>query len=275
MIPFIEILRPHNCLIAAIAVIVGATIASEESLDLTILLPGIIAFLICGAGNTINDFFDFNIDKINNPARPLPSKRMSLRFAYFYSIFLFAVGVGLSIFINIYAIIIASVNSFLLYIYPMKVKKYGGICKNILVSYLVASPFLFGGVVVGEPTVVLLLVLIAGLANTSREIIKDIQDHEGDKAFISTLPSSIGITNSAKLASLILLITILISPLPYILNILNLNYIFLVIFSDIIFFFASINLLQNPKQNAKKTQKLIKIGMVIGLTAFLIGDFHF
>jgi 4-hydroxybenzoate polyprenyltransferase len=103
--------------------------------------------------------------------------------------------------------------------------------------------------------------LLAGLANTSREIIKDIQDYEGDKAFIITLPAKLGIEASAKLASLILLLTIALSPLPYFLGILNFNYILVVLPADAFFLWVIPGFLRNPRSSAARTQRLIKLGM--------------
>lgn len=273
MIPHLEILRPHNCLMAAVAVVVGAAIASKEPLGFSIVLAALIVFLVCGAGNAINDYFDFEIDRINNPSRPLSSGRMSLGFAHAYSLALFALGIALSVLINPLALLLAVFNSSLLYLYAMKIKKRGGAGKNFTVSYLVASPFLFGGIAVGEPLVTLLLVLLAGLANTSREIIKDIQDYEGDKAFIATLPSNIGIENAARLASFALFLTIALSPLPYFLGILTFNYILVVVPANTLFLWVILKFLRNPVRNCKSTQRLIKVGMALGLAAFLAGSF--
>lgn len=273
MHPYLEILRPHNCLMAGIAVVVGVVIAAEDPLTPIVYLAALVAFLICGAGNIVNDYFDYEIDKINNPRRPLPSGRMSLDKAFNYALLLFIFGTALGVLINLGAFLLAAFNSYLLYFYAKSIKKRGGAGKNLTVSYLVASPFLFGGIVAGKPFVTVLLVLLAGLANTSREIIKDIQDYEGDKAFIQTLPAKIGIENSAKLASLVLFLTIIVSPLPYFLGILNFNYILVVVPADALFLGVAINFLRNPSSSARSTQKLIKIGMALGLAAFLAGNF--
>jgi len=273
MNPYLEILRPHNCLMAGIAVVVGVVIAAEDPLTPVVYLAALVAFLICGAGNVVNDYFDYEIDKINNPRRPLPSGRLSLDKAYNYALLLFILGVLLGVLINPWAFLLAALNSCLLYLYAKSIKKKGGAGKNITVSYLVASPFLFGGVVAGEPIVTMLLVLLAGIANTSREIIKDIQDYKGDRDFIATLPAKIGIENSAKLASLVLLLTIIVSPLPYYLGVLGFNYILLVVPVDALFLGVAINFLRDPLGSAKGTQRLIKLGMALGLAAFLAGNF--
>lgn len=253
---------------AGIAVIVGAAVASETFFTTDVYLAFMIAFLVCGAGNVINDYFDFEIDRINNPSRPLPSGKISLGAAQLYALGLFAVGVLLSTSINRAALLIAAFNSVLLYVYAWRIKKSGGISKNFTVSYLVASPFLFGGVVVGNASVALLLALLAGLANTGREIIKDIEDLEGDRKFIKTLPVEIGIEKSATLASTFILTAVIISPLPYILGILSINYLAAVALADAIFVYAALKL---RSKRAREAQKLVKLGMLFGLVAFLAG----
>lgn len=254
---------------AGVAVIVGAAIASETFFTTKVYLAFLAAFLVCGAGNVINDYFDFEIDKINNPARPLPSGKISLRAAHFYALGLFAFGILLSIFINKPALLIAAFNSALLYSYAWKIKKSGGIKKNLTVSYLVASPFLFGGVVVGNALVTFLLALLAGLANTGREIIKDIEDLKGDKKFIKTLPMEIGVEKSAVLASAFIGAAVIISPLPYLLGILSANYLPAVALADAIFVYVALKL---KNIEAREAQKLVKLGMFLGLAAFLAGN---
>jgi geranylgeranylglycerol-phosphate geranylgeranyltransferase len=254
---------------AGTAVIVGATIASETFSTAEVYLAFLVAFLVCGAGNVINDYFDFEIDKINNPSRPLPSGKISLRVAHLYALGLFMFGIALCIFINKYALLLAAFNSFLLYLYAWKIKKSGSIEKNFTVSYLVASPFLFGGVAVENASVTLLLALLAGLANTGREIIKDIEDLEGDKKIIKTLPVEIGVEKSAVLASTFILAAVLISPLPYVFGILSINYLVAVALADAVFVYAALNL---KGKKAREAQKLVKLGMFFGLVAFLAGS---
>ena len=101
MLAYIEILRPLNCFMGAIAVWIGSLVAGAP------LYPGepvlfamASAFLICGGGMAINDYFDTEIDRINRPKRPIPSGRMKKDSAFVYSIFLLLAGITLSYFIN-------------------------------------------------------------------------------------------------------------------------------------------------------------------------------
>src|SRR5512139_1150182 len=62
----LTLLRPHNMLASALAVVAGAVIAGDPR-----------AALVTGAGNILNDCFDLDVDRINKPRRPLPSGRIS------------------------------------------------------------------------------------------------------------------------------------------------------------------------------------------------------
>jgi geranylgeranylglycerol-phosphate geranylgeranyltransferase len=270
--PYLEITRPHNCLMAGVAVLIGATVASGSPFAVPAYFGFLAAFIIAAAGFIVNDYYDFDVDSVNRPHRPLPSGRIPIRRAYRFALLLFGIGILLSVFINAYALVIAAFNSLLLYLYARRIKKRGGIEKNLTVSYLVASPFLFGGAVAGNVIPTLFLVLLAGLANTSREIIKDIEDFEGDRLFATTLPTKIGFENSAKLARGFMLAAVVLSPLPYILGILNKYYLFFVLVANVLFF-ASLVFSRNINvQNAKRTQRFIKLGMFLALVAFLIGS---
>ena len=273
MNPHFEIIRPLNCLMAGFAVLIGAMVASGGPFTLDIYFGLVIAFIIAGAGFIINDYYDFDVDSVNRPHRPLPSGRISLVWAYRYALLLFGAGILLSVLINVYALTIVVCNSLLLYTYARSIKKRGGIEKNLTVSYLVASPFLFGGAVVGNVTPTLFLVLLAGLANTSREIVKDIEDFEGDRLFAMTLPTKIGFDKSAKLAGGFMLAAILLSPLPYIMGILGRYYLFFVSIANVLFFTSFAFSRNITVQNAKRTQRFIKLGMFLALFAFLIGSF--
>ncbi len=271
MIPYFRILRPLNCTMAGSAVVVGAIIASETLPVTKVALAFVAAFLICGAGNTINDFFDYEMDKVNRPHRPLPSGEISLPTARYYALSMFAIGVLTAIFINVYALFLGLFNALLLYIYAWRIKRSGGLQKNLTVSYLVASPILCGGVIVGKPLVTLLLAFLAALANTGREIAKDMEDYEGDAGFADTIPARLGFKRASRLAIFFLLATIGSSPLPYLLGILDLAYLVLVLIADAVILYAAMNLAEGGAVEAGRAQRTIKIGMVLALAAFLAG----
>lgn len=273
MLDYIKITRPFNCLMAGIAVLVGALIASKTLFPGEILLAVVAASLICGAGNVINDYFDVGIDRINNPQRAIPSGRISPKAAYFHALMLFLFGNVFAAFINLYAILLALFNSVLLYLYAWKIKRRGGIGKNITISYLVASLVIFGGIAAGNPGITILLAVLAGLVNTGREVVKDIEDLKGDRKLAETLPKHIGPRKASLVAALFIMSAVVVSPLPYTMDILGIRYLAALVLADLVFVYSAAVLIRDSSHSsAKKTQRLIKSGMLLGLIAFLVGS---
>lgn len=89
MNPYVEIIRPGNVIMAIIAVILVAIL--EKSIDVPIILAMLAVFFAMSGGNVINDYFDYKIDLINKPQRPIPSGRISLNNAKNYAYLLFIV----------------------------------------------------------------------------------------------------------------------------------------------------------------------------------------
>ncbi len=268
---YLEILRPVNCVMASLAVLIGVQISGLSISSLSGILAGVVAFLICGFGNVINDYYDVEIDRINKPHRPIPSGRISPSAAVVYAFGLAIVGNLLAVSISPEAFALAIFNTALLYLYARSIKRRGGFTKNLTISYLVASPFLYGGIVSGKPAATLLLVSLSAIANTSREIVKDIEDIKGDAEKARTLPTRIGIRASERLAALFLLLAILLSFLPYATGLMGFLYLPFVAVTDAVFLWCLFYLVKGG--DAKKVQQRIKVGMVFGLLAFMAGSY--
>ncbi|MDD2777520.1 MAG: geranylgeranylglycerol-phosphate geranylgeranyltransferase [Methanocellales archaeon] len=268
MIRYLELARPQNCVMAGLAIAIGGLIGAESTfIDniQSIAIASIVGCMITAGGNAVNDFYDARIDAINRPDRPIPSGRISPRNALLFSMSLFVIGTALSFFINPICLFIASLSSLVLiyYSYTLKRKILWG---NICIGYLVGSTFLFGGAAVGGLMATSVPFLLAMLATVGREIVKDMEDMEGDqKEGIITLPIAIGEKRSAAIASMFLLGTILLSPLPAVLNILGMPYLMVVGFADVCFL-AAIVTIKSPSRSSS----FLKNGMVVALLAFII-----
>ncbi len=268
MISYIELARPQNCLMAGIAIAIGGLIGVESAFIehiLPIVLASIVGCVITAGGNAINDFYDARIDAINRPDRPIPSGRISPNGALIFSLSLFLIGITLSFFINLTCQFIALLSSIALIYYSRTLKRtilWGNLC----IGYLVGSTFLFGGAAVGNFVATSVPFLLAMLSTVGREIVKDIEDITGDrKEGTLTLPIVIGERRSAAVASMFILLTILLSPLPVMLNLFGLPYFVLVCLADV-FFLASIMTIQKPSRSSY----FLKSGMTIALFAFII-----
>lgn len=280
--PYITLIRPLNAVMAGVGVFVGGIVAAQadflDQLILThVLLAYLAAFFATGAGNALNDIVDAETDKVNHPERPIPSGALT-KDQVKRVVFL---GYGLTLLIaavvNYLTLLIAIVNISLMIAYEMKLKQKGFI-GNLTISYLTGSVFLFGGVatlenaalmdmVMEEATsVTLILAFLAFLASAGREVIKDIQDMEGDKDRI-TLPMRIGKKNAGIIASGMILIAVALSWLPYQLGILGEVYLASVLAADALFVYTVVLSIKDPA----RSQKMAKYAMLVALIAFLAG----
>lgn len=263
--------RPLNCFMAALAIFIGIVLSGGFYPVLFIQkgIPAMISgFLICAAGMLINDYFDFDVDKVNKPVKHRQMKKFSQSFWLSYSIILFAIGISISMFINQIAFLLAAANSAALFLYSYKLKSMP-LAGNVTVSYLVASTFLFGGAAAGNLIVPGLLALLAFFANTGREIIKTVEDLEGDKAAGMKTIAVLGEKFSSFLAGIFIFMTVVMSPLPFLLGLLSIKYIYVVAVADALFLFSIFSAFFSPQTS----QKTMKFAMIIALAAFLAGMF--
>jgi len=262
---FWEILRPFNCAMAAFAAIIGQLIAGAPDLGFSILVF-LAVFLITGAGNAVNDYYDREIDAINRPGRPIPSGRVSPRAALNLSLALFAAGSALAGSLNRICLAVAVCNCIMLLLYARNLKA-TPLAGNISVAYLTGSTFLFGGAAQGIAGLQANLVpfLLSFLATMSREIAKDIEDLEGDRqGGALTLPILAGAGPSAGLAAAFALASVGLSfAAPF-----GWAYLALAAIADLFFLLSMIKVL---RRDAASSQRALKIGMAVALMAFLAG----
>ena len=283
---YLKLMRSGNCAMAGIAATIGVFIAynivsanippHSSYLPIFPTLDAIkvflVVFLVTGAGNAINDYFDIDIDRINKPERPIPSGKIGLSTALYFSLVLFASGTLLAANINMACAAIALFNSLLLIYYAHTLKR-TALFGNMAVGYLTGSTFLFGGAVFierGGVNGVFVLFLLATLATIAREIVKDIEDMEGDREDgARTLPILIGAKNAAYLASGIGLVAVMASPLPYLQSLMSMRYLFIVALADILLAIAVYEIL--GKNDPARSSKMFKLAMAFALVSFIAG----
>ena len=267
MLSYLEVLRIPNATMSILAVLIASALIGLFN-PLQILLACVSVFLICGGGMVINDYFDYEADKINRPKRALPSGRISRKNALIYSIILLILGNIIAFIINFQIPIIALFNTFIIFVYSWKLKKII-LLGNIVVSWLTASIFLFVSLLRGFIIATIFILFLVSFSSTvGREIVKTIEDVEGDKKIkAKTLPIIAGKNFAGWIAVIFIIFAVLFSPLPYIFHLLNSNYIYLITVADILFLYSCFAIFISPK----KSQKMMKIAMFVALIAFLIG----
>ena len=274
---YFRIMRPVNCLMMGFAVAVGSVLANSNVLNL--LWPNVFYGFITGFGLTagsmaINDYFDREIDAINEPKRPIPSGLIKPREALGLAFLLAVIGFVAAFSTNIFSVVIAAFSWALFTTYTT-VGKRSGLPGNFLVSTCVAIPFVYGSVAVTNAVQlnVLIFVSMVFLSNTGREITKGIVDIEGDrKQKVRTLAVLFGDRIAAIAAALFYISATLLSPIPVLLGLVSFWFIPLVAVTDIGLVFSSVSLLKDhSRESARRVKRIVLLWFVIGLLAFLIG----
>lgn len=271
------ITRPANAVMAGIAVVVAYFIATGTLLFATII-PFLVVALITAAGNVINDYFDADIDAVNRADRPIPSGRVSRNAALWYAIVLFLSGIAFCLFTNWICIAIAVFNSFLLALYAARLKSMP-LVGNIAVSFLSGSMFLFGGAFAGMDGLIHLVPIAAMtfLAMMARELIKDAEDVEGDKAGGAvTLPIHIGVKKTSLVAFVFVVLSALASAVPVLWW--GIPYLVLIGLVDLILLAAAKKALscETPAcVRQSKASAVLKYGMFASLLVFVVSALFF
>jgi geranylgeranylglycerol-phosphate geranylgeranyltransferase len=257
------------------AVVVGASLVSSLNLTINLILGFTTSFSLTAASMVINDFYDREIDAINEPERPIPkgvvTPTEALIFAFILSIF----GLITAFSTNIPSLVLAAV-AWIISITYITEGKSTGLFGNFLVSATVVIPFIYGGLAVGQlKTSALIFVAIAFFSNTAREMTKGIVDIEGDKSHgINTIAVKYGEKLAAILATIFFLVSIFLSPLPWIWSLVSDLFIPFVIITDLGIVISCILLLQDhSRQNAKRIKNLSLVWFITGLLAFIFGSF--
>ncbi len=275
-IAYLELARPLNGLIAFVSAWLGGVFASqgrtEDLLDVRILLVSVSALCLLSAGNAINDYCDYNIDRINRPRRPLPSGRIQRSHALIFALILIAVGIWFGTLINSNAASIAILVSLALICYAFWLKRVPFV-GNLVVGSLAGLTFIGSGVAIDSVHGTLVPAIFAFLFTAAREIIKDIEDIEGDlKNSVKTL-AILNPRLAVGAALGFMALVIVFSPVPYLFGWYSWHYLFgVVIGVDLVLIGLAIRLLRDASsESCASIQRWMKWDIFVGLGAIYIG----
>ncbi|MGB9676862.1 MAG: geranylgeranylglycerol-phosphate geranylgeranyltransferase [Candidatus Bathyarchaeales archaeon] len=274
---YLRLIRPVNCLMMSFAVIVGAALANPNAVGdkcLALVYGFVTGFMLTAASMAINDYYDREIDAVNEPNRPIPSGTVKPKEALFFAFILTVIGFA-SAYLTSYACLFTALLAWTIFVAYTTVGKRSGLPGNFLVSACVAIPFIYGSLAVtGEVMLnVLIFVSMVFLSNTGREITKGIVDVQGDKARnVKTLAVRYGARKAALAASLFYVSAVVLSPLPPLLMSISFWFIPLVAITDFGLLASSVMLLRDySRENARKVKNSVLSWFVVGLLAFLVG----
>jgi geranylgeranylglycerol-phosphate geranylgeranyltransferase len=271
----VKLLRPINCLVMSFAIVVGALLAAGLNFQwINILWGGITSFTLTAAAMAINDYYDYGIDLINEPSRPLPSGAVSKKEALVVTGILTVIGLAAAYLVSLYCLLFAAIFAVIMAVYSTFGKR-SGLAGNFLVSACIAAPFLYGSLLALNTIQLntLLFAAMAFLSNTGREVAKGIVDVQGDRSYgIKTMAVRFGTKKAALSAAFFFLFAVALSILPPVMGIVSVWFIPFVLVTDVGLIWCSISLNLKPeRENARKIKKLVLFLFIFGLLAFVAG----
>lgn len=278
---FARLGRVWNGALVVASVLVGAFFAaggksqSVAWINSGVYLGSLSAFFIAIGAYALNDFFDWKIDKINKPTRPIPAGDIPARTALVFGLLVVLAGVVISYFINTKSLFAALISGILVFQYAMAFKRVM-ILGHIVTAFLSAFGFLFGAWASAYPRITLpLYAFVFGfLFHLGREFLKAAEDREAD---LQGGAKTFAVLTSAKLsvvvAAVVLAILSIIAWLPFFTEHFNWIYLLIVIFGiDLILALLLARALRNPAPAVlSKVNFYLKWDMVLGLLALWVG----
>ena len=219
LLEYLRLIRFINCLLALVGVWLGAYMTWVTPEYYGPLMASIGAFFICAAGNVINDLVDIEIDRINRPKRVLVRGAISKSIALWFAVVLHVIGLIVAFTVNWHVFLTAILVVVLLLSYNLKLKRVPFL-GNVTVAVLAGLTFVTGGLAVDSFLTFrlpgpLLPALFAFFFHLVREIVKDVEDLEGDRrAGVKTLPQVIGESKALLIVIVLFVILTLLTYVP-------------------------------------------------------------
>mmetsp|Transcript_10995 Transcript_10995/g.17007 ORF Transcript_10995/g.17007 Transcript_10995/m.17007 type:complete len:420 (-) Transcript_10995:92-1351(-) len=264
-------------------------------LGLTDASKGFVAMILAGPfltgyTQTINDWYDREIDAINEPYRPIPSGAISEGEVIFQIWFLLLGGLGIAYGLDVWAghdipsvLLLSIFGSWISYIYsapPLKLKQNGWAGNYALGASYISLPWWCGQAVFGtlDKPVYWILPVLYSIAGLGIAIVNDFKSIEGDRAMgLQSLPVAFGVDTAKYICAGSVTVTQLgVAAYLYALGESTYAAILLALILPQVYFQATL-LLPDPIENDVKYQASAQPFLVFGIlaTALCVGHHDF
>ena len=238
-IAFFKLIRIENLFIIAVTQIcikylVFAPLNDFSKFTLNLFTISLLStLLIAAAGYIINDYFDVKTDKINRPNTVVIDVVIKRRWAMILHILLNAIGLLLGLYLaikchNLKLVLFQILSILLLWFYSTHFKKQllvGNIVVSLLTAAIPIMPMVYDYYLTGEINPMISMIIgsflntlviivlgyssIAFLTSFAIEVVKDMEDYEGDiKTGGKTMPIVWGMITSKVVTFFTIIITI-------------------------------------------------------------------
>lgn len=180
------------------------------------LLAGVILTgpLVCGASQIVNDWYDRDVDALNEPDRPIPSGRVPGTTAFWFAVVWTAIAQTWAILLGPWVAAATGLGLALAWAYsapPLRLKMNGWWGNSaVAISYeglawITGAAIVIGGDLPAQP--ILLIALLYSIGAHGIMTLNDFKSVEGDLTMgIRSLPAQLGPTRAARVACLFMLL---------------------------------------------------------------------
>ena len=243
---FLRLIRPVNLIIIAATMyclgwyfdLINVSVKTSLITSFEFFLLVLSTVIIAAAGNVINDYFDVRADRINRPERMVVARHIKRRWAIVLHWVMNFIAFGIAVYLTyvnetFWYVFIHLLSINLLWFYSMQLKR-TVVIGNVVIALLTSLvPVLVGifynqhleGVVSDQPYPFELnnsdfyyiyfgigIGVFAFVLNWTREVVKDVEDIEGDKVIkAKTIPIVFGVKKARNIALISLVTTVLLS----------------------------------------------------------------
>jgi len=169
--------------------------------------------MVCGTSQAVNDWFDREVDAINEPGRPIPSGRMPGAWGLYIGIIWTALSLLVAIGLGRWGFGAAVVALALAWAYsapPLRLKRNGWWGNAAVAICYEGVPWFTGAAIMTDrlpAASVLLLALLYSFGAHGIMTLNDFKSVEGDRAVgIRSLPATLGEAAAAKLACVVMIL---------------------------------------------------------------------
>jgi geranylgeranylglycerol-phosphate geranylgeranyltransferase len=274
LIAYFQLSRPVNVFITFVSILAACWIAGGTvSSWFFILLAGMTGALVAAGANAINDAFDIDIDRINRPDRPLPRGVLTQNDARKMWLIVSITALGINLFLNSVVLLIVVLSIALLYFYSARLKR-TVLAGNLVIGLMTGMAFIYGGVVVGRMERAVVPAIFAFLVNLARELLKDVEDMEGDRReHAVTLPIKYGVIPALVLATASLLVLTSATIAAAIFALYHSAFLYIVLIADCLMCVSIILMWRDHSSTAmRRVNTILKISLIIGLISIIAGS---
>ena len=180
------------------------------------LLAGVVLTgpLVCGASQIVNDWYDRDVDALNEPDRPIPSGRVPGTTAFWFAVVWTAIAQTWAILLGPWVAAATGLGLALAWAYsapPLRLKMNGWWGNSaVAISYeglawITGAAIVIGGDLPAQP--ILLIALLYSIGAHGIMTLNDFKSVEGDLTMgIRSLPAQLGPTRAARVACLFMLL---------------------------------------------------------------------